>query len=180
MGKKKNLKKSIGVFGGTFDPPHKGHLQIAKFSVKKLKLNHLIWAITKRNPLKKKPMLSLKSRIFLSKKIIKNNKKIKIKNFDRYLKSTKTIELLKFLKSKNKKAKIYFIMGSDNLIKFHKWDSWNRFQDICTIVIFPRTGYFNKTLIRKTHKILKKERLIFLKTKIVNISSSKIRENYLV
>ena len=82
MKRKKNLKKKIGIFGGTFDPPHKGHLQIANFSLKKLQLEYLIWAITKKNPLKKKPILSLKSRKFLSKKIIKNNKKIKIKNYD--------------------------------------------------------------------------------------------------
>ena len=75
MKKNKNLKKKIGIFGGTFDPPHKGHLQIANFSLKKLQLEYLIWAITKKNPLKKKPILSLKSRMFLSKKIIKNKKK---------------------------------------------------------------------------------------------------------
>ena len=163
MRKEKEFGKKIGIFGGTFDPPHKGHLQIAKNSLRKLKLDNLVWAITKKNPLKKKPMLSLKSRIFLSKKIIGNNKKIKIKNYDKFLKSTKTIELLKFMKKKNKKNKLYFIMGSDNLLKFHKWDSWDKFQSICSIVIFPRTGYFNKTFACKAYRLLKKEELIFLK-----------------
>ena len=50
--KKKKIGKKIGIFGGSFDPPHKGHVQIAKLSLKKLNLNHLFWAITKRNPLK--------------------------------------------------------------------------------------------------------------------------------
>ena len=53
----KNIEKKIGIFGGSFDPPHRGHIQIAKLSLKKLKLKYLIWAITKRNPLKEKPML---------------------------------------------------------------------------------------------------------------------------
>ena len=95
MKRKKRFTKKIGIFGGTFDPPHKGHVQIANFSLKKLKLDLLIWAVTEKNPLKKKPMLSIKSRINLSKKILKNNKKIKIKNYDKYLKSNKTIKLLK-------------------------------------------------------------------------------------
>ena len=56
----KNIEKKIGIFGGSFDPPHRGHIQIARLSLKKLKLKYLIWAITKRNPLKEKPMLSLK------------------------------------------------------------------------------------------------------------------------
>ena len=69
----KNIEKKIGIFGGSFDPPHRGHIQIAKLSLKKLKLKYLIWAITKRNPLIEKPMLSLKSRILLSKKLVGNN-----------------------------------------------------------------------------------------------------------
>ena len=50
--KKKNNK--IGILGGTFDPPHKGHLHISRVGIKKLKLDKLIWVVTKKNPLKKK------------------------------------------------------------------------------------------------------------------------------
>ena len=59
------VKKKIGILGGTFDPPHQGHLEISKLSIKKLKLRCVIWAITKKNPFKKKPLLSLQKRIFL-------------------------------------------------------------------------------------------------------------------
>ena len=56
--KKKNYKK-IGILGGTFDPPHKGHYYISKIALKKFKLNKLFWVITKKNPLKKKPYLKI-------------------------------------------------------------------------------------------------------------------------
>ncbi len=59
----------LGILGGTFDPPHKGHLYISKVALKKLKLNKIIWLITKRNPLKTKPYLSIKLRKNLTKKI---------------------------------------------------------------------------------------------------------------
>jgi len=50
----KREKERIGIFGGSFDPPHKGHLHIAKLFIKKLKLNKLIWSVSKKNPLVKK------------------------------------------------------------------------------------------------------------------------------
>ena len=67
----KNYKK-IGILGGTFDPPHMGHIYISKVAIKKFKLNKLIWIITKKNPLKQKPYLNIKTRIKLSKHITKN------------------------------------------------------------------------------------------------------------
>ena len=71
-------------------------------------------------------------------------------------------------------------MGSDNLINFHKWDQWKNFQKLCIIVIFPRKGYFKKMLLSKAYSFLREDKIIFLKSKIVNISSSKIRKNYLL
>ena len=53
---KKKYNK-IGILGGTFDPPHKGHLYISKFALKKLKLNKLLWVVTKKNPFKKKAFI---------------------------------------------------------------------------------------------------------------------------
>ena len=58
----------VGVLGGTFDPPHKGHLHISKIAIKKFKLKKLMWIVTKKNPLKKKPYLNIEMRIKLSKK----------------------------------------------------------------------------------------------------------------
>ena len=177
MRKKKKLYKKIGIFGGTFDPPHMGHYEIASYSIKKLKLDHLIWAITKKNPFKNKPIFSLKKRTLSSKKIIKSSKKIKIKSYDNIIKNNKTINLINFLKKKNKNAKLYFIMGADNLEKFHKWHSWRKITKLSTIVVFPRHGYTNRSLKCKAYKEIKKEIIIFLNSKITNISSSKIRKN---
>jgi len=89
--KKINIKKKrIGILGGTFDPPHKGHLYISKISLKNLKLNKIIWVITKKNPFKSKPFLNIKKRISLSKEITKKEIKISIKYFDNKVKSVNT------------------------------------------------------------------------------------------
>ena len=67
-----NLKKNkIGILGGSFDPAHKGHLAISKEAEKRFKLKKVIWAITKKNPFKKKVVKDLSKRIKYCKKIIK-------------------------------------------------------------------------------------------------------------
>ena len=174
---KKSLKK-IGVLGGTFDPPHAGHVEISKFDIKKLKLSLLFWAVTKKNPLKKSPSATLKKRISLSKKKVNKIKKIRIKSFDKLIKSSKTIDLIRYIK-KNSNSKIFFLMGSDNLVKFHKWHQWKKITELCKIVVFPRTGYVKKTLTCKAIKALGRDKVLFLRSKKIDISSSKIRKNYL-
>ena len=104
---KKNYIK-IGIFGGTFDPPHKGHLYISKIALKKLKLNKLIWVVTKKNPLKQKPYLSIKARINLSKEMTKKEKKIFVRYFDDKIKSINTFDLLNFIKKKIKMQNYFF------------------------------------------------------------------------
>ena len=86
---KKIKKNFIGILGGSFDPPHKGHVEISKISFKKLNLDKLIWVITKKNPLKKKTLFSLKERINKCKTIISNNKKIKIQYLEKKSKSSR-------------------------------------------------------------------------------------------
>ena len=120
---KKNHKK-IGILGGTFDPAHIGHIKISREAKKKFKLDYIIWAITKKNPFKKESSLNLKSRINFIKKIKEKEKFIKIKFYESKIKSNKIINLINYFKKNNKKLDIYFIMGADNLINFHKWHKW--------------------------------------------------------
>ena len=94
--KKKNKKNfnKIGLLGGSFDPPHLGHLYISKLGIRKLKLNKLIWVVTKKNPLKQKPFLSLKMRMKLSKEITKKENKIFVQFLDNKIKSSNTFDLI--------------------------------------------------------------------------------------
>ena len=166
----------IGILGGTFDPPHKGHLYISKIALKKLKLNKLMWVITKKNPLKQKPYLSTKARIDLSTKMIKNEKKIFVRYFSDKIKSINTFNLLKYIKKRNQKTKLFFLIGADNLAKFHKWKNWEKIPKLAKIVIFPRQNYSIKSLSSIASKKLNRKDLIYMNSKKINISSSLIRK----
>ena len=172
MRKKKN---KIGILGGSFDPAHKGHLAISNEAIKKLKLNQIIWAITKKNPLKKKSITNLSTRISQCKKFTERKKFIKVKFYENILKSNKTIDLVNYL-NKNKNHEIYFLMGADNLINFHKWHKWEKISQNCKIVVFDRHGYKKKSLNSTTFKRLNKKNLKFIEFNKVNISSSKLRK----
>jgi len=173
-----NLKKNskIGILGGTFDPAHKGHIKISRESKKKFKLNYIIWAITKKNPLKKESSLNLKSRINFAKKITKKEKFIKIGFYEKKIKSNKTINLINYFKNNSKKLDIYFIMGADNLINFHKWHKWKSISKKCNILVFDRQGYKAKSLKSIAFKRLNQKGLEFIKLKKINISSSQLRK----
>ena len=172
---KKNHKK-IGILGGTFDPAHKGHLEISKQAKKKYKLNYILWAITKKNPFKKKSKTKLTNRIRFAKKIIGFNKFIKITFYENKIKSNKTFDLINHIKKKNSTSDLYFIMGADNLINFHKWYKWKSISKKCNILVFDRQGYKAKSLKSITFKLLNQKSLEFIKFKKINISSSKLRK----
>ena len=126
-------KKGIGIFGGSFDPPHKAHLQISLISLKKIGLKKIYWVITKKNPFKNKTINNLKARISYAKKLNLKNKYIKVDFFEDKIKSNKTIDLIKYYKRKEKFLNLYFIVGADCLVDFHKWHRWEEILKYCKI-----------------------------------------------
>jgi nicotinate-nucleotide adenylyltransferase len=167
-------KIKIGILGGTFDPAHKGHLEISKQAKKRFELKNIVWAITKKNPLKNESKSNLKSRTQFAKKLIGKNNYIKVRFYEEKIKSNRTIDLIKHI-NKDKKFEIYFIIGADNLINFHKWYKWKSIIKICNILVFDRMGYKAKSLKSVTFNDSNKK-LTFINFKKVNISSSKLRK----
>ena len=164
----------IGIFGGSFDPPHRGHLEISKIAIKKLTLTKLYWCVTKKNPFKTKTLFSLSDRIKQSKDITKKIKKIEIKSFDKKINSANTVDLVEYLYKINKKNTFFLIIGSDNLINFHKWKKWKLLTELTEIAVFSRKDYDIKA--KKSVIVKKVKKIIFIKNKQINISSTQIRK----
>ena len=173
--KLKHQKTKIGVLGGTFDPAHQGHLKISKESKKKFNLKNIIWAVTKKNPFKNTSKTNLKSRMQFAKKLIGKNDYIKVKFYEKKISSNRTIDLIKYL-NKDNKFEVYFIMGADNLINFHKWHKWKSIIKNCNILVFDRSGYKAKSLKSIAFNEKNKKNLTFINFKKVNISSSQLRK----
>ena len=170
----KVLNKPIGLLGGSFDPAHKGHLAISKIAIKKIKLEKVYWIVSKKNPFKKKPHFSLSERMIRAKKLTSKINKIKVIYLDKTLKSSRIIQVINYLINKKKLKNIYFIIGSDNLIKFHKWKSWKKIVKLTKLVVFSRKGYDKKSKKSVVAKYLK-NKVIFINNKPIIISSTKLR-----
>ena len=84
--------------------------------------------------------------------------------------------LEKYTQNTNKNVKVYFIIGADNLIKFHKWKNWHKIPKFAKIVVFHRKSYSIKSLNSIVRKKLKKNDLIYVNSKSINISSTSIRK----
>lgn len=164
----------VGLIGGSFNPPHQGHIYISDLSLKKLKLDQVWWVLTKKNPFKDENIyFSYEKRVNLCKNILKNSKNIYLKEFD----DIYTEKLLKRLNKRYKNIEFVWIMGSDNINNFHKWKN---FKDIIAnnkIAIFSRETYLQNIRRLKIWNFFKinKPKLFFVKNK--DISSTKIRNN---
>ena len=108
----------------------------------------------------------------MSKDLTKKEKKIKVFFIENRLNSNKTINLVRYLK---KRHDVHFIIGSDNLVNFHKW---HKFQDIlktCKLVVLSRKGFDKKAKKSVIIKRLKTKNIKFLNNKKIDISSTQLR-----
>ncbi len=137
--------KNIGLLGGSFDPPHKGHLYISLEAKKILKLDEIWWLVTPQNPLKINKPASYSERLRNCKLIVKNHP-IKVKEIEKKINSKYSYQTIKYLNTHYKNLNFFWLMGADNLINFHKWQNALRIFNEIPIVVFRRYGYNDKAL----------------------------------
>ena len=183
--------KHIGLLGGSFDPPHRGHLYISLEAKKILSLDEIWWLVTPKNPLKVTKPATYSERIKNCYKITKG-KSIIIKEIEKKIKSKYTYQTLKYLQNHYSNIKFYWLIGSDNLIKFHKWEKWRNIFNEISIVIFKRHGYnkmalksiASKTFLHSQIQSLQLKQIYFstlpswawVNNKEINISSTEIKQ----
>lgn len=168
--------KRIGIFGGTFNPIHKGHLKMAEASRKEYKLSCVYFIPCGIPPHKTQDLLPAKLRYSLVKSAIKEKKYFKVSDIEiKKEKKAYTVDTIKKLQKMFSvetlcatSLQLYFLIGSDEFEKLHTWKKANELAKMVTFLVLPR---------RRKIKLPKVKDLkwYLVHTKPINISSSKIR-----
>lgn len=130
----------VGLFGGSFNPPHEGHLNLCDLALKRLELDQIWWMVTPGNPLKDTSALpSLASRIALCMEV-SNHPRIKVTGFEAKYKVRYTADTVRLVRKLRPRLNFVWLMGADNLAQFHKWQDWRDIADTLPIAVIDRPG----------------------------------------
>ncbi len=130
----------IGLFGGSFNPPHAGHVLVAELALERLGLDQLWWMVTPGNPLKDVSELApLSRRIALSEDLI-SDKRIHVTAFEASYQVRYTADTLALVRQHNPDKHLVWVMGADNLMNFHHWQEWEEIARTYPIAVINRPG----------------------------------------
>tara|TARA_B100000768_G_scaffold118237_1_gene109371 strand:+ start:4471 stop:5031 length:561 start_codon:yes stop_codon:yes gene_type:complete len=164
--------KQIGLFFGTFDPLHNGHVSIAKYFIDKLSLDKLWLVVTPLNPFKKFEKISDEmKRLEIVENFCENEEKIICSKVEFELsKPNYTANTIDFIVDNNPETKFYIILGEDNLNSLHLWENSHKIlqHQIC---VYPR-----KNLKKTNNNLLNHKMVKIYDAPIMEISSTLIRE----
>ncbi|MBO0345559.1 nicotinate-nucleotide adenylyltransferase [Roseibium limicola] len=128
----------IGIFGGSFNPPHSGHRAVAMTAMKRLKLDQVWWLVTPGNPLKDAADLApLDKRIHMT-SALADHPRMRVTAHEVVLGTPYTAETLKRLCRKRPDLNFVWIMGADNLASFHRWQDWRTIMDSVPVAVVDR------------------------------------------
>jgi nicotinate-nucleotide adenylyltransferase len=170
--KKKTYNKKIGLYFGSFNPIHNGHLILAEQILENSDLDLIWFVVSPQNPFKERTnLLDNRARYFLVQKAIENNDGFRACDIEFSLPlPSYTIDTLTYLQEKYPDKEFTIIIGEDNLKNFHKWKNYQAILDYYRIFVYPRPN-------SEKSELLKKENVIMIQAPMIEISSSFIREN---
>lgn len=175
MGAWLSTRRKIGIFGGTFDPPHNAHLQLAQMVLTELKLDSLYFIPASYHPLKRNADLTpAEIRYEMIKAAVKSNKSFKVSRIEIDRPSISyTVDTLKMFRAYEniEHSLLYYIMGVDNLKDIQKWKNPQEIFNLANVVILNRPG-FNEQAISENYQ----NKVIQLDLPRYDISSTMIRK----
>ncbi len=130
----------IGLFGGTFDPPHDAHLGACLIAMKRLDLDRVWWLVTPGNPLKDTRGLAPLDERILAARALARHPRIEVLGLEAQIGTRYTYETIGYLREHCPAVSFVWIMGADNLRSFHRWQKWRGIAAMVPIAVIDRLG----------------------------------------
>jgi nicotinate-nucleotide adenylyltransferase len=130
--------QTIGLFGGTFNPPHAGHRQASLYALRRLGLDQLWWMVTPGNPLKQNGGIPGLPARMQKAAAVASHPRIMISGAEAGFRTRYTADLIQILRQRSPATRFVWIMGSDSLTDFHRWEDWKRLAASVPVAVVNR------------------------------------------
>jgi nicotinate-nucleotide adenylyltransferase len=136
----------IGLFGGSFNPAHRGHVAVALYALKKLKLDWIWWLVAPQNPLKDRGDYADYEERLNQVRLVARHPRFIVSDLEREFGTTTTASFLKKLAPAMAKGHFVWIMGADSFADLHRWNDWTSIVRTVPLAFLARPGYSIRAL----------------------------------
>ncbi|MBV9079002.1 MAG: nicotinate-nucleotide adenylyltransferase [Methylobacteriaceae bacterium] len=149
----------IGLYGGSFNPPHPGHRHVALTALRRLRLDRVWWIVTPGNPLKDVRELASEEKRLAATRAVAKHPRFAVTGFEAELGVVYTVETLRFLLLRRPDLRFVWIMGADSLASFHRWRHWREMASLVPIAIVDRPGWTLRAATSRAAEALARARV---------------------
>lgn len=149
----------IGLYGGTFDPPHEAHLMVARRALERLRLDRIWWLVTPGNPLKEASERPDLARRMQAAERLARHPRIVVSDAEARLGTRRTVDTIRALQRRCRGVRFVWIMGADNLASFHRWGAWREIAARVPIAVVDRPGHTLRSLAAPAGLSLRSSRI---------------------
>jgi nicotinate-nucleotide adenylyltransferase len=136
----------IGLFGGSFNPAHRGHFMVALFALKRLQLDWVWWLVAPQNPLKDPAETGEYRARLVQARAVARHPRFVVSDLERQIGARTTAQTLRRLGPVLARARFVWIMGADSFANLHRWHDWTDIPETVPIAILARPGYSLRAL----------------------------------
>jgi nicotinate-nucleotide adenylyltransferase len=148
----------VGLLGGSFDPPHEGHVQISRVALQRFGIDRLWWLVSPGNPLKPHGPAPMAERIAAARALLRDPR-VSVTDLEARIGTRHTAQTLRWLVRHRPGVRFVWLMGADNLAQFHRWQDWERIMEMVPVGVLARPGARISAQMSKAARVYRGERL---------------------